>query len=186
MKVINTDLDGVVIVEPDVYGDQRGFFMETYNRERYKIHGIDIEFVQDNYSFSTKGILRGLHYQYEHTQAKLVQVLDGEVFDVAVDVREGSPNFGKWTGVYLSGENKRQLFIPEGFAHGFYVISETAMFVYKCSDYYSPEKEYGVLWSDPYLNIKWPGSPPVLSEKDKSNDCLRNIPKNRLPVYKKG
>lgn len=186
MRIVETDLDGVVIVEPDVYGDLRGFFMEVYNRNRYEAHGVKREFVQDNLSFSGKDTLRGLHYQLNHPQAKLVQVLKGEVYDVAVDLRWGSPQFGHWVGVILNETNKKQLFIPEGFAHGFCVMSDSAMFLYKCSEYYDPSDEQGLLWSDSFLNIPWPVNNPVLSAKDKAYRPLNNIFKSKLPIYKGG
>lgn len=185
MKVTKTEL-GVLLIEPDVFGDARGFFMETYQEERYRKGGIKIRFVQDNLSYSLKGTLRGLHYQLPHAQAKLVQVLDGEVFDVVVDIRKGSPNFGKWISTILSGENRRQLFIPEGFAHGFCVVSPHALFTYKCSDFYDPPSERGVIWSDPDLAIPWPVEKPLLSQKDEGYPRLREIPADRLPAYAPG
>jgi dTDP-4-dehydrorhamnose 3,5-epimerase len=182
MQIIETSLPGVKIIEPDVFGDRRGFFLESYHRKRYREGGVSSDFVQDNLSFSRRGTLRGLHYQLPHEQAKLVQVLQGEVFDVAVDIRRGSPTFGQWTGARLSAENKRQLFIPEGFAHGFCVLSETALFLYKCSDFYHPECEGGVLWCDPHLGIDWPIEDPVLSEKDRGYLTLGSISADRLPA----
>jgi dTDP-4-dehydrorhamnose 3,5-epimerase len=167
MNVIETDLPGVLIIEPKVFGDDRGFFMETWNKERYAEAGIPTEFVQDNISFSKKGVLRGLHFQDPNPQGKLVSVLQGEVYDVAVDIRRGSPAFGKWVGVSLSSDNKRQLYVPEGFAHGFCVTSETALFSYKCTDWYNSKAEKTLLWNDPGLGIKWPLEKPRLSEKDK-------------------
>ncbi len=184
MKVIKTHLSGVKIIEPDVFNDTRGFFMETYQKKRYRKEGISCDFVQDNFSYSTRGALRGLHYQLNHSQNKLVSVVKGAVFDVAVDIRKGSPNFGRWMGVELSDDNCRQLFIPEGFAHGFYVLSETAYFIYKCSDFYTSDDEYGILWSDPDIGIEWPGKEPVLSSKDNLYSCLDKIPENSLPKYK--
>lgn len=184
MKPSNTNLPGVFIIEPAYFKDDRGFFMETYQKKRYQEWGIACEFVQDNLSFSIRGTLRGLHYQYPNEQAKLVQVIQGEVFDVAVDIRRGSPTFGKWTGATLTGENKLQLFIPEGFAHGFCVTSQTATFVYKCSDYYSPENEHGILWSDPDIGIQWPTISPLLSDKDQNYMCLKDIQKKQLPKLK--
>jgi dTDP-4-dehydrorhamnose 3,5-epimerase len=178
-------MDGVLLMEPDVFGDQRGFFMETYQKKRYVELGIDDEFVQDNMTFSTFGTIRGLHFQNPDAQAKLVQVIQGEVFDVAVDIRKGSPTFGQYVGVVLSGENKRQLLIPEGFAHGFCVTSKTALFTYKCSDYYAPRNEHGILWNDPDIGIPWPVDDPILSDKDKQYPCLKDIPMNQLPVDKK-
>jgi dTDP-4-dehydrorhamnose 3,5-epimerase len=183
MRIVETKLDGVVIVEPDVFGDNRGFFMELYNRKRYADLGIVTEFVQDNVSLSAKGILRGLHYQLRRPQAKLVHVLKGKVSDVAVDIRVGSPTFGQWVGEILSDENKRQMFVPEGFAHGFCVISDSVLFHYKCSDFYDPGDEYGVLWSDNDLGIQWPVGDPVLSEKDKRYSRLGEMPAANLPVY---
>jgi dTDP-4-dehydrorhamnose 3,5-epimerase len=186
MKILRTDLEGVLIVDPMVFSDDRGFFMETYHKTKYRELGIPVEFVQDNLSFSRNGILRGLHYQYPHGQAKLVQVLEGHAYDVTVDVRRGSKNFGQWVGVHLSDENKRQVYIPEGFAHGFCVLSETVLFSYKCSDLYTPECERGVLWSDPDLGIEWPVKEPILSQKDSKYPRLRDIEVDRLPGYKKG
>jgi dTDP-4-dehydrorhamnose 3,5-epimerase len=173
MKVCETDLPGVLVVELDVYDDPRGCFAETYHKDRYAEIGIDIDFKQDNMSRSVRGTLRGLHYQIEHPQGKLVQVLRGEVFDVAVDLRRDSPAFGQWTGVRLNGETMRQLYVPPGFAHGFYVLSETAEMWYKCSDLYHAEHERTLLWNDPQLGIVWPldGSP-LLSEKDNRGQRL--------------
>ncbi|MCI1665672.1 MAG: dTDP-4-dehydrorhamnose 3,5-epimerase [Atopobiaceae bacterium] len=164
-----TSIEGVTIVDPTPYGDPRGFFIETYKRPDFEAAGITCEFIQDNQSGSTRGVLRGLHFQIDHPQAKLVRVFDGEVFDVAVDLRAGSPTFGRWEGVTLSGDNHRQLFIPRGFAHGFYVLSETATFAYKCDDVYHPGDEGGLMWDDPTIGITWPAmtEPPVLSDKDK-------------------
>ncbi|WP_050936828.1 dTDP-4-dehydrorhamnose 3,5-epimerase [Vibrio harveyi] len=171
MKVIDTKLPDVKIIEPTVFGDERGFFMETWNQKRFEdlVTGKPTSFVQDNHSKSKKGILRGLHYQTENTQGKLVRVISGEVFDVAVDIRNGSPTFGQWVGVYLSSQNKRQLWIPEGFAHGFYVTSEEAEFVYKCTDYYNPSCELTISWNCPVIDISWPfdkSVTPLLSGKD--------------------
>jgi dTDP-4-dehydrorhamnose 3,5-epimerase len=183
MKIIETKLPGVLIIEPDVFGDSRGFFMETYHKERYRTIGINAEFVQDNTSFSTKGTLRGLHFQYPHSQAKLVQVFMGEVFDVAVDIRKGSPAFGQWFGVTLSSDNKQQLFIPVGFAHGFCVLSETALFSYKCTEFYSPADERGILWSDPDIGIEWPVKDPLLSDKDEKYPRFKDLNSENLPPY---
>ena len=174
MNIIKTTLEDVVIIEPEVFTDNRGFFMEIYNQDRYK-KSINRIFVQDNLSYSVKGTLRGLHFQIKRPQAKLVQVITGEIFDVAVDIRPGSSTFGKWTGVYLSEKNKRQLFIPEGFAHGFCVISETAHFLYKCSDFYFQHDEGGIIWSDPDIGIDWPVKDPIISEKDKHLPRLSGI-----------
>lgn len=169
MKVIDTAIPDVKIIEPAVFGDERGFFMETWNQQRFEelVTKRKIPFVQDNHSKSRQGILRGLHYQTENTQGKLVRVVAGEVFDVAVDIRKGSETFGQWVGVYLSAENRRQLWVPEGFAHGFYVTSEEAEFVYKCTDYYNPKAEHSIIWNDPNIGIEWPITiEPSLSEKD--------------------
>jgi len=183
MKVLKTSLEEVLIVEPQAFSDNRGFFMETYHKDRYEQNGIYAEFVQDNFSSSVQGTVRGLHYQFPNAQKKLVQVLKGEVFDVAVDIREGSPSFGKWTGVYLTETNQRQLFIPEGFAHGFAVLSSEAMFLYKCSDFYAPRSEKGIIWNDPDFSIEWPVAGPILSEKDMQYPCLQDVSSEELPSY---
>jgi dTDP-4-dehydrorhamnose 3,5-epimerase len=172
MQVIETKLPGVLIIEPTVFEDQRGFFFESYSLRAYAAHGITDTFVQDNHSRSVKGTLRGLHYQAAPGQAKLVRVALGEVFDVAVDIRWGSPTFGQWVGVTLSAENKRQLYIPAGFAHGFCVTSDVADFLYKCSSYYSPPDERGLAWDDPGLAIDWPTRTPILSERDRRHPRL--------------
>jgi len=184
MKINQTNLEGVLHIEPKVFGDARGFFLETYNKQRYMGAGFpDIEFVQDNHSRSSKGVLRGLHFQLNHPQGKLVQVATGSVFDVVVDIRVGSPTFGQWYGCVLSEENHHQLWIPPKFAHGFCVLSDTADFVYKCTDYYNPEDEGGLLWNDPDVDIDWPLSAPLLSEKDKAYSCLKDIPEHLLTKY---
>lgn len=183
MNVIETDLPGVLVIEARVHGDHRGYFLESYNEERFYEAGIRCRFVQDNLSYSARGILRGLHFQNPHGQAKLVQVLAGEVFDVAVDIRMGSATFGKWTGRILSSENKRQMLVPEGFAHGFCVLSPEALFSYKCSDFYAPECEGGILWNDPDIGITWPLTEPLLSLKDTALPRLRDIPREELPVH---
>jgi dTDP-4-dehydrorhamnose 3,5-epimerase len=183
MNVLETALPGVVVVEPKVYGDERGFFMETWNRRRYEEFGIPTDFVQDNLSYSKRCVLRGLHFQNPHPQGKLVSVLQGEVFDVAVDIRAGSPTFGEWVGVTLSVENRRQLYVPENFAHGFVVTSEAALFSYKCTAYYNPKTEQSLLWDDPDLSIEWPVEAPVLSAKDGSAPRLVEIPAEKLPRY---
>jgi len=175
MKVTESRLKGVLLIKPRVFEDPRGFFLETYNRDRYRDHGIDAEFVQDNYARSTRGILRGMHYQIKHSQAKLVSVPEGEVFDVVVDLRKDCPTFGQWEGFTLSSKNKHQLFVPRGFAHGYCVISETADFMYKCTDFYHPEDEGGLIWNDPKVGIEWPIEDPVLSEKDQNNSTLEKI-----------
>ena len=171
MKFIPTEIPGVIIVEPDVFGDHRGFFMETWHADKFAEGGIDAKFVQDNHSRSSQGILRGLHYQIEQPQGKLVRVLSGEVFDVAVDLRRNSPAFGKWFGMYLNDTDKKMLWVPPGFAHGFYVVSEQADFFYKCTELYAPEHERAILWDDPDLSIDWPiidGQEPILAPKDKT------------------
>lgn len=183
MEIIQTKLPGVIVIEPDVFGDHRGWFIETFGEQRYKEAGIAEDFVQDNVSFSSRGILRGLHFQNPKAQGKLVQVLAGEVFDVAVDIRKGSPTFGQWHGEILSVENHRQMYIPPCFAHGFCVISDTALFSYKCTGYYSPSTEGGVIWNDPDIGIDWPVKEPVLSEKDTVYTKLCDIPENVLPKY---
>ncbi len=178
MKVIDTAIPEVKIIEPQVFGDERGFFMETWQQKKFEelVTGKPTTFVQDNHSKSKKGILRGLHYQTENTQGKLVRVVSGEVFDVVVDVRKNSPTFGQWVGEYLSAENKRQLWVPEGFAHGFYVTSEMAEFVYKCTDYYNPSAEHTLLWNDNSINIEWPiDVEPILSDKDYDGKKLSDI-----------
>jgi len=169
MNFIPTDIPGVVSIEPRVFEDHRGFFLETYQAEKFSKAGIDANFVQDNHSRSKQGILRGLHYQIRHPQGKLVRVVVGEIFDVAVDIRRASPTFGKWTSAILSAQNKNQLWVPTGFAHGFYVLSEWAEVLYKTTDFYDPEGERCIVWNDPTLNIAWPilpGAGPILSPKD--------------------
>ena len=174
LKFTKTEIEGVYIIEPKVFGDNRGYFMETYNEQEFKNNGLEYNFVQDNQSKSKKGVLRGLHFQKTHPQAKLVRVLEGEVFDVAVDLRKSSKTYGKWVGVILSEENKKQFMIPRGFAHGFVVLSETAVFAYKCDDFYHPEDEGGIMWNDPDINIEWPYKGELLlSEKDKVHPLLK-------------
>ncbi len=167
MKIVTTPLDGLLIIEPLVFEDERGYFLETHHYQRFQAAGIDCTFVQDNLSFSKKYILRGLHFQKTKPQAKLVQAVSGEIFDVGVDLRPGSATFGKWSGAIISERNKRQLFIPEGFAHGFCVLSQSAHVAYKCSDYFNPDDEGGILWSDPDIAIDWPLKHPILSAKDR-------------------
>lgn len=183
MKVIETSLPGVLLLEPKVFGDARGFFMETYHGKRYHDAGIREEFVQDNLSFSARGVLRGLHFQNPNAQGKLVHVLQGEVFDVAVDIRKGSPHYGKWFGVTLSAENKKQLYIPPDFAHGFVVTSETALFAYKCTNLYDPASERSIIWNDPDIGIDWPLRQPALSGKDAAAPTLAAIDPSFLPAY---
>lgn len=177
MKYTPTSIPEVVLIEPTVFGDERGFFMETWQQRSFQESVADVTFVQDNHSKSGQGILRGLHYQLEQTQGKLVRVVSGSVFDVAVDLRQSSPSFGQWVGYELSAENKRMLWVPEGFAHGFYVMSESAEFVYKCTDYYAPQHERSLLWNDPSLSIEWPlvnQQEPLLSEKDLKGELFAN------------
>jgi dTDP-4-dehydrorhamnose 3,5-epimerase len=182
MNVIVTELGGVLVLEPKVFADARGFFVETWSRERYAAAGIACDFVQDNLSLSAQGTLRGLHFQHPRDQGKLVQILSGAVFDVAVDVRSDSPTFGRWVGIELSAAKHNQVYIPPGFAHGFYVTTESALFSYKCTDYYSPQTESGILWNDPDIGIEWPvRESPVLSDKDRRYGRLRDLPKERLP-----
>ncbi|OEE61356.1 dTDP-4-dehydrorhamnose 3,5-epimerase [Enterovibrio norvegicus FF-454] len=179
MKFIETAIADVKIIEPTVFGDERGFFMETFRTTLFNENCGQREFVQENHSKSKKGILRGLHYQTENTQGKLVRVVSGEVFDVAVDMRKSSPTFGQWVGVFLSAENKRQLWVPEGFAHGFYVTSDEAEFVYKCTDYYNPNVEISIKWDDPSIGIEWPitdGESPSLSAKDEAGLYFADAP----------
>jgi dTDP-4-dehydrorhamnose 3,5-epimerase len=184
LRVIETKLPGAVVVEPKVFGDERGFFMETWHQARYEEAGLPSRFVQDNLSFSRGGVLRGLHFQNPDQQGKLVQVLQGEVFDVAVDIRGGSPTFGEWEGVVLSSENKRQFYVPEGFAHGFLVTGGSALFSYKCTAKYNPSAEGFVLWNDPEIGIDWPlEASPVVSEKDRAARPLGEIPPEELPQY---
>lgn len=183
MQFLPTALEDVILIEPDVYKDQRGYFYETYHQQKYATQGIAGPFVQDNYSRSVRDTLRGLHYQLGRPQGKLVTVLYGRVYDVAVDIRKGSPTFGKWVAVELSDENRRQLYIPPGFAHGFCVLSETAAFSYKCTDFYSPTEERGILWNDPALGISWPCTDPLLSAKDASYATLSEMSED-LPLYR--
>ena len=176
MNVIKTKLDGCVIIEPKVFGDERGFFLETFQAERYTSEaGITLPFVQDNHSRSSKSVLRGLHFQKTKPQGKLVRVVRGQVYDVAVDIRKGSPTYGQWQGLILSEENKTQLWVPPGFAHGFVVLSDTADFEYKCTDYYDPSDEGSILWNDSDLDIPWPIDNPILSNKDASADRLADL-----------
>ncbi len=183
MKLVPTRLPGVMIIEPRVFRDPRGYFLETWNQAAYAAEGLTASFVQDNLSYSHRGVLRGLHYQHPEAQGKLVYVLEGEVFDVAVDIRPGSPTFGQWTGAVLSAENRLQCYIPPGFAHGFVVTSETAKFAYKCTAFYQPRDEGSVLWNDPDLAIDWPVRSPILSSKDGEAPRLRDIPSQRLPRH---
>jgi len=183
MKVTKTSLPGVLLVDVDFFPDERGYFFEAYQFERYAAAGIASPFVQDNVSFSSKGVLRGLHLQHPHAQIKLVSVLVGEIFDVAVDVRVGSPHFGQWTSAILSGDNHRQLLVPEGYAHGFCVLSETALVTYKVSERHEPSSALAVAWNDPDIGVTWPVSDTILSEKDAVAPHLRDIAPDHLPQY---
>lgn len=183
LRIIKTAVPDVLIIEPEVFRDMRGFFLETYNQKKYAENGLDKTFVQDNHSHSSKGTLRGLHYQLNHPQGKLVYVVHGEIFDVAVDIRRGSPTFGHWVGEVLSEKNNRLMFVPEGFAHGFCVLSDTADFMYKCTDLYHHEDDRGVNWSDETLSIDWPIKDPILSDRDTLLPMLHDVPEDLLPVY---
>jgi dTDP-4-dehydrorhamnose 3,5-epimerase len=184
MEVTQTKIPGVVVVKPQRFGDQRGWFMESWQAERYEQQGIPGTFVQDNQAYSQRGVLRGLHIQNPYGQGKLVQVIRGEVFDVAVDVRQGSPWFGQWVGEHLSESNCHQLYVPVGFAHGYIVLSEEAIFTYKCTDYYHPETQFSIRWDDPQIGIEWPGNlDPILADKDRDAPLLSGIPIDRLPHY---
>ncbi len=183
---IETKIKDLYIIEPKVFGDERGYFMESYNKKAFYEAGLTMEFVQDNESKSKKGVLRGMHFQTKNTQGKLVRATQGEVYDVAVDLRKGSPTYGQWEGVLLTAENKKQFYVPEGFAHGFLVVSEVAIFNYKCTDFYSPEYDSGLLWNDKDVNIQWPldGIDEILlSEKDKVQKTLKELD---VPFIKKG
>lgn len=178
IKVTPCGIEGLYVVEPEVFGDERGYFVETYNQKEFAEAGLDMEFVQDNQSMSRKGVLRGLHFQKKFPQGKLVRVLSGEVFDVAVDIRKGSDTYGQWFGVILSDENKKQFYVSEGFAHGFLVLSDTAVFAYKCTEFYHPEDEGGIRWDDPDIGIEWPlkdGMEIILSEKDKVHAGIKEL-----------
>lgn len=183
MRVLETGLDGVVIIEPSVHGDDRGFFQESWKASSYGKHGLPVAFEQANVSRSAKGVLRGLHYQFRQPQGKLVSVMEGRIFDVAVDIRQGSSSFGQWAGVELSAQNHRQLYIPEGFAHGFLVLSVTALFHYLCTTEYAPEYDAAIAWNDPDIAVKWPCEPEAVSGKDRTAPFLRDVPDERLPGY---
>lgn len=182
MRVTRLNISGAFLIEPDVYRDPRGVFLETYHQRRYEEAGIPGPFVQDNYSWSVRDTLRGLHYQEPNAQGKLVMVAEGAVFDVVVDIRKGSPSFGQWYGAELTADNRRQVYVPPGCAHGFCVTSETAAFLYKCTDYYSPKDERGILWNDPALGIRWPVIKPILSAKDQAYRPLAQM-EMELPLY---
>lgn len=184
LKFTQTKIQGVILVEPAVFKDSRGFFLETYDEEKYVQGGIRKKFVKDNRSSSVKGVLRGLHLQLKHSQGKLVSVVDGEIFDVAVDVRRGSPTFMQWVGVVLSGSNFKQIYIPPGLAHGFCVLSDNATLEYKCTDKYDPKSELGIRWSDPDICIDWPATHPVLSKKDESSLPISKL-MDKLPLFNK-
>lgn len=183
MKVIQTDLPGCVVIEPRVFADDRGFFFESFNHDKLAAHGLQPKFVQGNVSSSSQGVLRGLHYQWPRPQGKYVSVVEGEVWDVAVDIRRGSPHFGRWTGVVLSAENRRHLWIPEGFAHGFVTLSERAIFTYLCTDTYDASADANIRWDDPQLAIDWPVSVPSMSDKDALAPLLEQVAQDRLPIY---
>ena len=185
MQRLKTSLPDVWELQPKIFRDARGFFIETYQQQKFNQLGIFDAFVQDNHSCSAKGTLRGLHYQLRHAQAKLCRVIEGQALDVAVDIRLGSPNFGKWTSVLLSADKQNQIFIPAGFAHGFLTLTESVQFLYKCSDYYDPADEHGILWSDPDLAISWGNSEPLISDKDAKNSTLSATPREFLPQYTK-
>ncbi len=183
IKVTKTDIDGLIIIEPTVHGDNRGYFMETYNENDMKEAGVDVRFVQDNQSMSKKGVLRGLHFQKQFPQGKLVRVIRGAVFDVALDLRKDSPTFGKWHGVELSAENKKQFYLPPGFAHGFLVLSDEAEFCYKATDFYHPNDEGGIAWNDPEIGVEWPEIDEILlSEKDKVNMTLKEFVESGIVI----
>lgn len=182
MKFLPTELPEVLLIEPDVYTDSRGFFLESYHAQKYREGGIRLSFVQDNHSFSLKGTIRGLHAQLRRPQGKLLRVIDGEIFDVAVDIRRGSPTFARWVGTHLSSDNFRQCYVPPGFAHGFAVLSSSAQLEYKCTDYYDPSDEIAVIWSDPEIGITWPVESPILSPKDLGAPRLRDIV-DKLPLF---
>jgi len=183
MKITPTRIPEVLLIEPDVFGDSRGFFMESWHKQKFAEQGLTTDFVQDNHSRSTQGVLRGLHYQLQQPQGKLVRVVTGCVFDVAVDIRRGSPTFGQWVGAELSADNQHQFYVPPGFAHGFCVLSETADFLYKCTAYYAPQDEHGIMWNDPAIGICWPHGDFVISGKDVTNGLLETMT-DVLPVYR--
>jgi len=182
MEIVSLEIPEVKLIKPRVFPDARGFFIQTYHEKQYHDAEIGVRFVQDNWSRSTQGVLRGLHYQLKNPQDKLVSVIRGEVFDVAVDIRKGSPTFGKWVGEILSETNHHQLFVPKGFAHGFCVLSDEVDFVYKCSDFYAPGDEYAIRWNDPDIGIQWSCNDVLVSEKDRTAPLLKEVPANHLPV----
>ena len=184
MNVIETVIPDIMIIDPEIFEDSRGFFMETFHEQKFSDRGLPVRFAQDNHSYSVKGTLRGLHYQLKYPQGKLVRVVRGEVYDVAVDIRVGSPYFGRWVGEILSEQNRRQIYIPPGFAHGFCVLSDCADFLYKCTEIYEPQDDYGILWNDPDIGITWPELDYIISKKDQRHLCLEDL-KSKLPQYKK-
>jgi dTDP-4-dehydrorhamnose 3,5-epimerase len=186
MHVMPQAFPEVLLIEPKVFKDRRGHFLEIFQTRRYPEYGIPSTFIQDNVSFSLRGVIRGLHYQLHFPQGKLIVPLTGEIWDVVVDIRQGSPNFGKWLTVTLSGDSCRQLYVPPGFAHGFAVVSDEAKVLYKCTDFYHPEDEFGIIWNDPYLAIPWPVTTPLLSDKDQAYLKLGDLSPELLPVYEKG
>lgn len=183
LQVVESDLPGVLELRPRVFRDARGFLLESYHQARFARAGITETFVQDNHSYSKAGTLRGLHYQLRHAQAKLCRVVEGKALDVAVDLRVGSPHFGKWTRVVLSADEQNQIYIPAGFGHGFLALTPVVQFLYKCSEYYDPEDEFGLVWNDPQLGIDWGNAQPMVSEKDRANPLLSNVPREHLPRY---
>lgn len=186
MKIVPTSLPGVVVIEPARFDDNRGFFLEVWQSERYRAAGLSGEFVQDNHSRSRKGVLRGLHFQMRRSQGKLVTVINGRIFDVAVDVRSGSPTFGRWAGAELSDAGPRQIYVPPGFAHGFCVLSDFADVYYKVTDFYDPADEAGILWNDPEIGVDWPLGDPLTSARDAAYPRLRDLPRDRLPMFGDG
>jgi dTDP-4-dehydrorhamnose 3,5-epimerase len=186
MRFLETPLEGLILIEPDVHEDQRGYFLELYHADKYAKAGLPSQFVQDNFAKSVHRALRGLHYQRRHPQGKLVTALEGKIFDVAVDIRQGSPSFGKWYGVELSTENKRQVYIPPGFAHGYCVLSETASVMYKCTELYVPDDEGGIIWNDPGIDIVWPITAPLLSSKDQLHATLAQSESQLMGSWRKG
>ncbi|MCX8044856.1 MAG: dTDP-4-dehydrorhamnose 3,5-epimerase [Desulfobacterota bacterium] len=183
LTIEEAGLPGVLLIKPDVFHDDRGFFAETYHLKKYTAQGLPVTFVQDNHSRSVKGVVRGLHYQLHYPQGKLIVTIRGEIFDVAVDIRRGSPTFGRWVGHVLSDTNRHQLYVPEGFAHGFCVLSNVADVVYKCTEFFHPEDDRGILWSDPDIGIPWPIDTPLISDKDSRHPLLRTVAQDLLPCY---
>ena len=186
MQVTPQRFPEILLIEPQIFRDRRGYFLEIFQARRYPEHGLPAEFVQDNLSHSVKGVLRGLHYQLRFPQGKLIVPLSGEIWDVVVDIRRGSPSFGQWLSVTLTAEPCRQLYVPPGFAHGFAVVSDAATVLYKCTDFYHPEDEYGIIWNDPDLAIPWPTAAPLLSDKDRNYPRLKELPPEQLPSYDRG